>query len=268
MQKGSNSVIYIIVFLLVFSSCKFRSIEKNGDWRIKYEAALQYYEKEDYYRASVLFEQIVPIVRGLPEGEQVQFWLAYSQFNQRIYQVAAHYFKNFYETYGRSQYVEEARYMYAYSLYTGSPNTNLDQTSTVEAIDAMQNFINKYPGSKYSEEAGGLIDEMQLKLERKGYDNAFQYFKLKMYSAAVVALDNFQIDFPDSDLNEDALYYKMESQYNYALQSINIKQSERFEEAKKSYEKFIDRYPESKYLRDGEKIYSDIIKRLKEINKN
>ena len=64
---------------LVFAvSCgKFRKIEKSQDWRVKYEAGLNYYEKKDYYRASILFEYILPIVRGLPEGEKVQFYLAY-----------------------------------------------------------------------------------------------------------------------------------------------------------------------------------------------
>ena len=117
------------------TSCsKFRKIEKSGDWRIKYEAALNYYDKEDYYHSALLFEQIRPIVRGLPEGEKVEFLLAYCQYNERTYLLASAQFKSFYETYGRSAQAQEAHFMYAYSLYVASPEYNLDQTSSIEAM--------------------------------------------------------------------------------------------------------------------------------------
>ena len=70
----------------------------------------------------------------------------------------------------------EAEYLYAYSLYKESPNSNLDQSSTVEAISAMQNFINKYPYSEYSINANEIIDELQIKLETKNFENAKQYY--------------------------------------------------------------------------------------------
>ncbi|NJN41507.1 MAG: hypothetical protein HC811_03960 [Flammeovirgaceae bacterium] len=79
---------------LFISSCSnFKKIEKNEDWRVKYEAALNYYNKKDYYRAAILFEQIRPIVRGLPEGEKVEFYLAYCQYNERTYLLASNQFR-------------------------------------------------------------------------------------------------------------------------------------------------------------------------------
>src|SRR5687768_10313011 len=127
MRKGSPLILFTLILVLLSSCGKFRKIEKSADWRVKYEAALNYYNKQDYYRASVLFEQILPIVRGLPEGEKVQFYLAYCQFYDKLYLLSAEQFKTFYETYGRSTLSEEARYMYAFSMYKQSPNDNLDQ---------------------------------------------------------------------------------------------------------------------------------------------
>src|SRR5688572_17589698 len=108
---------FVLILLLGFSCGKFRKIEKSQDWRVKYEAALNYYAKKDYYRASVLFEQILPIVRGLPEGEKVQFYLAYCQYYDKLYLLASEQFRTFYETYGRSTLAEEGRFMYAFSQY-------------------------------------------------------------------------------------------------------------------------------------------------------
>ena len=53
--------------LLAGGACsKFRKIQKSEDWRIKYDAGLNYYSKKDYYHTALLFEEILPVVRGLP----------------------------------------------------------------------------------------------------------------------------------------------------------------------------------------------------------
>lgn len=252
----------MILLAVVSQSCRFRKIERNDDWRVKYEAALEYYAEEDYYRAAILFEQILPIVRGLPEGEQVQFYLSYCQYHQNLFIIASHQFKTFFESYGRSNLVQEARYMYAYSLYADSPPQNLDQTSSHEALAAMQDFINKYPTSEFVDQAIGIIDEIQQRLELKGYNNAFQYYKLKYYAAAITAFENFKYEYPDSKLNEEADYYTILAQFDYAQQSIYSKQQERYTDVKEYYESFIDKYPESKYIKSAEKAYINALSKL------
>src|SRR5690349_2615333 len=175
MRKVPVPVAFIFILLVSFSCSKFRKYEKSQDWRVKYEAGLNYYSKKDYYRASVLFEQILPIVRGLPEGEKVQFYLAYCQYYDKLYLLASEQFKTFYETYGRSQMAEEARYMYAYSLYASSPAWNLDQSASIEAMAAMQDYLNRFPNSKFRDQAIDVINTTQNKLEKKGFENARQY---------------------------------------------------------------------------------------------
>src|SRR5688572_28309180 len=92
--------LFLLAFVLLTTSCsRFRRIQKSDDWRVRYEAGLDYYEKKDYYRSALLFEDILPIVRGLPEGEKVEFNLAYCQYYEKTYLLAANQFKTFYETY-------------------------------------------------------------------------------------------------------------------------------------------------------------------------
>jgi outer membrane protein assembly factor BamD len=268
MRKGSASLLLLLVLVLSVSCGKFRKIEKSADWRVKYEAALNYYSRQDYYRASVLFEQVLPIVRGLPEGEKVQFYLAYCQFYDELYLLSSEQFKTFYETYGRSQMAEEARYMYAYSLYSQAPNSNLDQSSSIEAMAAMQEFLNRYPNSKFREQAINTIFEMQAKLERKGFDNAYQYYKMRHYKAAVVALQNFRDNFPDSKFQEEANYLIVESEFKLAEKSIRAKQLERYKAVVEHYKEFVDRYPESKFLRDAEKMYAESLEKINKSKNN
>lgn len=254
----------VVVIALAFTGCasKFRKLEKSEDWKVKYQAALDYYEEQDYFRAGALFNQIEAIVRGLPEGEQVQFKLAYCNFYDRSYLLSSHYFKAFFETYARSEMAEEAEYMYAYSLYANSPIYNLEQSSSYEAIDAMQNFLNKYTQTEFRKQASNVIDEMQRKLEKKAYESAKQYHKLRIYKSALMAFENFRKDFPDSKYNEEIAYLKIEVQFDFAEKSLSRKQKERYASVKTLYESFIDTYPSSEYLRTAEKYYTTSLEKL------
>jgi outer membrane protein assembly factor BamD len=248
--------IWIALVILVASCSKFKRIQKSEDWRVRYEGGLSYYEKKDYYRASILFEDILPVVRGLPEGEKVEFYLAYCQYNEKTYLLAANQFKTFYETYGRSSLAEEAHFMYAYSLYTAAPAPNLDQAEGIEAMDAMQVFLNKYPDSKFTERAAEVITVSHDKLEKKGFENAKQYLTLRSYQAANIAFDNFRKNFPDSKYLEEVAYLKVMSQYKLAEKSFPDLQPKRFRTVIELYQELVDGYPDSRFVREAEKYYA------------
>jgi len=263
MGRNITKVFFLAIMILAISSCtKFKKIQKSADWRVKYEAALEYYEEEDYFRAGTLFEEILPIIRGTEEAELANFYYAYTYFHQKQYLLSTHYFKLFADVYGRSEYLTEAKYMHAYSLYLQSPEPSLDQTSTYEAIAAIQNFLNRYPQSEYAVKADDLIDELQVKLEMKAYENAKLYYKLRRYKAALVALDNFQYDFPDSKFNEEIAFLAIETAHDLAQSSITRVQEERFKSTMELYLKFIDKYQNSQYLKKAEKYYANSIEQL------
>lgn len=268
-RSGRTSVYTLILLVLVLVGCsKFRKIEKSADWRVKYEAGLNYYNKKDYYRAAILFESILPIVRGLPEGEKVEFYLAYCQYNEKTYLLASDQFKTFYETYGRSQYAEEANFMYAYSLFASSPDHNKDQSSSIEAMNAMQVFLNKYPGSQFMNKAIEVITVSQEKLEKKGFENAKQYLKLQMYKGAVVAFDDFKKNFPDSKYLEEAAYLKVVAEYELAKVSIPSKQLERYSATLDYYQELVDNFPNSTFLKEAQRYYSESLDKVNKLKSN
>jgi outer membrane protein assembly factor BamD len=263
---SQTKVFALVALMLLAASCsKFRRIEKSDDWKLKYQAGLKYYEKKDYYRTAILFEQILPIVRGLPEGEKVEFYLAYCQFYEKTYLLASNQFKTFFENYGRSQMAEEAYYMYAYSLYVASPAENLDQKSSIEAMGAMQTYVNQYPYGKFAEKANEVIASAQQKLELKGYNNAKQYLKLKYYQAAVIAFENFKKGFPDSKYMEEITYLKIVAQYKLAQQSVYTKQRDRYTSTVEFYKELIDNYPKSNFIRSVESYYSESLNQLNKL---
>ena len=119
----------------------------------------------------------------------------------------------------------------------------------------MQNFINKHPYSEYSSGANQIISELQIKLETKNFENAKQYYKTRNYKSAIIALKNFERDFPDSSFNEEGFFLRILSQYIISENSFESLQEERFKEVIKLYIEFIDKYPQSPFIIEAEKMY-------------
>ena len=260
--------VLLLLLVLGFGSCsKFSKLQKDGTVDQKYQAALEYYKKADYYRAGLLFEEITPLLKGAKEAELSQFYNAYCNYHQGLYNMSQFLFKNFYDTFQRSEYAPEAFYMHAYSLYRDSPSHELDQASTLTAISALQDFINTYPESAFREECTKLILELRDKLERKAYEKAKLYYKtseanIANYRSAVVAINNYERDFPNSKYTEELAYLRIDAEYNLAKLSFQEKQKERFEETNKFYLSFIDKFPQSKYVKQAERTFENTQKEL------
>ncbi len=157
-QKTSSLYFLLLLTVLLVSSCgKFSKLQKSGTDDEKYKAALDYYKAADFYHAGLLFEELIPLLKGSTESEMAQFYYAYTQYHQQQYNMSQYLFKKFYDTYARSDYAQEAFYMHAFSLYKDSAPHTLDQTSTLTAISALQDFINTYPESGFRKECTEYI---------------------------------------------------------------------------------------------------------------
>jgi outer membrane protein assembly factor BamD len=148
-----------------------------------------------------------------------------------------------------------------------SPNYSLDQSNTIKAIEALQLFINLYPRSDRSAEAGKLIQDLRDKLEIKSFENAKLYLTIGDYKSAVIAFRNSMREYPDTKFAEEMEYLAIQSQYLYAKNSIEAKQEERFTEAIQMANEFAENYPESKFLKDSEQLKKDALKGIEEAKK-
>lgn len=248
----------LIVSIVLLSSCSnFHRVMKSNDMEQKYATAVKYYEEQDYYHALQLFEEVMSVFRGTNKAELSLYYYAYCTYYIDDYQTAAYHFNNFVQTYPNSVKAEEMQYMYAYCFYQDSPVSSLDQTSTKEAIAKFQIFINRYPESSRVKEANDRIDELRFKLETKAFDNAMMYYKTGYYKAAVSALEEFMNDYPGSSYKEEALYTSLKAGVELARNSIDSRKKERYQLARDQYYKLIDSFPQSKYLREAEKLFEE-----------
>ena len=143
-----------------------------------------------------------------------------------------------------------------------SPVYSKDQSETIIAIEKLQDFINKYPNSEYMSKASILVRELDYKLEKKAYNIALQYNITgpfhRDYNSAISAFDSFLIEFPGSAFKEDALFYKFDSAYKLATNSVTRKESERVEKALNYYNSLLFVFPETKYSEQLKEMYQDL----------
>ena len=92
--------------------------------------------------------------------------------------------------------------------------------------------------------------------------------KLSKHNSAVIAFENFNKVFPDSQYNEEVNFLKLESQYLYAKRSISSKQKERYEKAIDIYNYFVENYSDSRFAKDAERINNDCRKWMNEFISN
>ncbi|PIP54185.1 MAG: outer membrane protein assembly factor BamD [Bacteroidetes bacterium CG23_combo_of_CG06-09_8_20_14_all_32_9] len=257
---------YFIIFIslsVIFASCsKYQKYLKSSDYALKYEKGVEYYEKKDYYRAVGLFEELENIYKGSDKAEKIQFYMAYCYYNQGENILAAYYFKNFSNRYPLSPHSEECDYMSAYCSFLNSPDPSLDQEYTYKAIEEMQMFLNKYPKSNRVTECNKIIDDLRNKLEIKSFKSAKLYFDIGAYKAAIIALKDGINDFPDTQFREDIMYLTLKSSYLLAENSINSKKPMRYQDTVDEYYTLIAEFPQSKYLKEAEKIFNDATKNL------
>jgi len=250
---------WIVAVFCLLSCSKYQQLLKSTDFDTKYAKGIEYYDKEDYYRALPLFEELLGLYRGTAKGAEVYYYYAYSHYGLTDYILAGYYFENYAKSFPKSKHTEECEFMNAYCNYLMSPISSLDQTNSQKAINKLQLFINKYPLSTRIEECNQLIDELWLKLETKSYDIALLYYKMEDYKGAISAFRNVLKDYPATKNKQKIMFYVFKSNYLLAINSIESKKEERLKNAIESYHNFVDMFPETEFMKEAESIYENVL---------
>lgn len=245
-------VLLIPFFLLAGCSNHFSKVLKSTDYEYKLKKADEYYANKKYRYAEQLYQELFPVFKGSDKFEELYYKYAYCAYYQKNYPDAENLFKSYLGVFPNSTRAEEIAYMQALTFYKQSPNVELDQTNTTKAIGMMQSFISIYPNSPRIVDANEIIAKCRAKLEEKDYRSAKLYYNLQMYQAAGIAFTNLLNAYPESKYGEDYMMRSVKSFYQFARLSIPDKQEERYAKVTTEYFDFVDRYPESKLLKEAE----------------
>jgi outer membrane protein assembly factor BamD len=259
-------LILALLALAVLTSCNdFNRLVKSTDNEMKYEVAVDYYERGDYNHALQLFDLLQASFRNTPKGESITYKTALCYYYQGDYDIAGYYFNRFVQTYPFSRDAEKAAYMQAYCSYMLSPESGLDQTNTHNAIKQLNNFIERYPNSDSLDRANKLLTDLNDKLEEKDYNVCRLFYRMENYSAAITSFENMLKKYPNTTHREEIIFDMAKTYYDYAENSVAEKQRERYESCVEQCNALTYLYPESKYLNDVQSIATKARKKLENI---
>ena len=254
LQSTLKSFVFIFITALMTSCGGYNAVLKNPDPDYKYEKAVEYFEKEQYYKSFTILEELINVFRGTAKAQEVYYYYAKAQMGMGDFILAAYHLKNYVNTFPRSEYAEECAYLAAYCYYEDSPQYSLDQSSTYKAIDELQLFIDQHPTSDLVDDCTELIEKLRSKLERKSFEQAKLYYETENYKSAIISFDITINDYPDTKYREEALYLQLESYYLLAMNSVDEKKQIRLKETISSYKRFARNYPESEFIEDAAEI--------------
>ena len=267
----------IIVSAMLLTGCanEFNQVYKTSDYSYKYEYAKECFMKGKYTRAVTLLQDLVTLQKGTDNAQESLYMLAMAQYLGKDYESAATTFKKYYSSYPKGVYAEMAQYYIGQSLYMSTPEPRLDQSQTVAAISAFQDYLDLFPDAKYKETAQNRLFALQDKLVQKEFYSAQLYYALGQYfgnctnggnnyEACIITAQNALKDYPYTSMREKFALLIMKSKYELAQQSIEEKKFERFQDAEDECYGFINEYPDSKSKSLAEKYIS----KCKEVTKD
>ncbi|HSC53652.1 MAG TPA: outer membrane protein assembly factor BamD [Phnomibacter sp.] len=265
LQPYMRIVLAILLVGFLQSCSDMSKIMKSGDYDMKIRKANEYYDAKRYDRAQLIYEDVMPVIKGSADYEPLYYKWAYCSYYQKDYLNAENLFKGFVENFPHSDKAEEAEYMRAYCFYKQSPKPTLDQTPTMKAITYLQTFANTHPTSPRSKEALQLIEGLRKKLEVKDYNAAELYYNMGYYKASATAFTELMNNFPDSEKGDEYKLMVIKSWAKYADHSYEYKQAERYEKVLNECADFVDRFPDSKLVSDVDRIKSQTENSIKSL---
>ncbi len=251
----------MMLISVLCSSCgEYNKILKSTDYELKYSYAKKYYNAKQFSRSASILEDLVPIFRGTAYAEESLYLLAQSYYGQKDYVTASQYFKTYYQTYPKGEYEELARFYAGYGLYLDSPDARLDQTTTYDAINELQLYMEYHPQSERVAEAQNIMFELQEKLAYKELLATRLYYNLGTYAgnnyeSSIITAQNALKNYPYSKYREEFIYYMLRSRYDLAQVSVEERLQTRYREIVDEYYNYMNEYPEGKYVRQAQRYF-------------
>jgi outer membrane protein assembly factor BamD len=256
----------VIVLGLTGSGCDpMRKLAKSGAIADKDTAAVRYYKAKKYDEAVYLFDELVAVYRGTPRAEEMYYYLTYCRYFMGELVTASYYFNDYAQKFPSSKHAEEFEFMTAKCYYQISDPYYLDQTYTNKAINQFQLFLSRNPNTVHKEESMKCLDELRERLAKKAFEQANLYLKIGYHKAAVEAFRVMINEYPDSKFREQSQYLLSKSALALAGSSVSTKKLTRYNEAMEFHEKFVEKFPESKFANEAESVRAEIERNQKKL---
>ena len=262
--------LFILLTVCVLTGCgEYQKLLKSRNPEEKYQAALQYFNQQQYVKAQTLLDDVSSYYKGTERSEDVLAYLARWYMGQKSYESATDYYQAYIRNYPKGRYATEAYFQIGHCQFLDSPDARLDQEVTRNAIEAFQLFVELYPESPYAAQAYEEMSQLYDKLALKELKSAELYYNLgtylgNNYLSCEIVCKNALKNYPSNKYQEDFSWLILQAKYQQLVNSIDEKKLERARETQDEYYNFVTEYPDSKHRKEAEKMMVYIRKITKE----
>jgi len=255
-----KSIVYLFSLLsIVMSSCNgYQKVLKSDNLDYKYEQAVKFFENEEYVKAFPLFDELLLLQRGTDKAEEIYYYYCKTEYEKGNLLSAAYHLKNFSTTYKSNAKAEECAYLAVNCHYLLSPKYSLDQANTYKALDEAEIFLDQYPVSSFSVDCLDLKAKLELKLERKSFENAKLYYTTENYKSATHAFNLALKESGNSVFREEILFLQLKSYYLLAENSVEDKKDNRIKDTIIAFNQFKNAYPKSEHVQESKRILKQV----------
>ena len=207
------------------------------------EAAKLYYKTENYKAAAASFDLITVQYPDIDDVEYIMYMIPKS-----------------YDKYAEKSIVSKQVERYQNVIVTG------------------KKFLRKYPQSKYAQEITELIQNTHFKISKAAYEHAdiaVTNEKEKLSGYAIKEI-NYQLpSITNPKLQKKAADYIVKTNLNLlkfnhllATEAAKEEKMKLFEKTIKSYYNFADKFKDTKYIKQADRIFKDSEKQINKLKKN
>ena len=264
-MKKNNIIALCLVALFTGCASEFTNVEKSADNTYKYEYAKQLFAQGKFGNAVSLLSELVTMQKGRENAQESLYMLGMAEYCNRDYESASATFRKYFQSYPKGDFAEQASFYVGQSLFADMPDPRLDQSSTIGAINAYQNFLDYFPDSNLRDEAQKKLFILQDNLVMKEFLSAELYYNLggyfgninsnteSNYESCIITAQNALKSYPYTSLREKFSLLIMKSKFELAQNSSEEKRLDRYRDAEDECYGFLNEFPESEECKTAEK---------------
>ncbi len=210
-----------------FAGCAKKLDEKTAPQLA--EEGRRYFEAEKYPKAIEAYKRLKDWYPYSPHAREAQLRLADSRYHLREYEEAIFDYEQYEHLYPNDPEIPYVIYQMGLCHYERIRTIDRTQAPARNALETFERLRARFPGSKYAEKAGPMIDECLENLAGHEFYVGRFYFKSGHYEAAINRFEKVISQYPDHlEVYEKAKDYREMAEKKMAEQEAPPQRPEGF----------------------------------------
>ncbi|MBE0643144.1 MAG: outer membrane protein assembly factor BamD [Bacteroidetes bacterium] len=247
-------IVPLLCTAAVLLACSSSDLPENPTAEQQFRLGMEEFQDENYQEAAQHFEVIRLQYPGSSVADSARYFTALSRFKREEYLLASYEFNQIIQSGASRELMADSYYQFAQCYYQLAPKVDLDQTYTMRAIDALQNFVEAYPQHEKAQSVEKQVIELVNRLAEKEYNTGILYEKMEVPESALIYFSTVVDRYYNTDYADDAMAGKVRS----------LLAMKRYSDAIAAAKEFAEKYPSSEYKSDVESYMADAAARLRQ----